>query len=63
MIWNFVDFPAGVIPFGIESGGNIDNYNDEDDALLMLAKEVRMYSLKLCLNYLPNIHSSNNLHP
>ncbi|KAG4075424.1 hypothetical protein HA402_015077 [Bradysia odoriphaga] len=39
MIWNFVDFPAGVIPFGTESGQNIDNYKDEGDALLRLAKE------------------------
>lgn len=40
MIWNFVDFPAGVIPFGVETGRNIDDYNDEGDALLRLAKEV-----------------------
>lgn len=43
MIWNFVDFPAGVIPFGVETGQNIDNYNDEGDALLRLAKEVLDY--------------------
>lgn len=46
MIWNFVDFPAGVIPFGIESGRNIDNYDDEGDALLRLAKEVLVYLTK-----------------
>lgn len=40
MLWNFVDFPAGVIPFGIETGQNIESYNDEGDAVLRLAKEV-----------------------
>ncbi|XP_037034381.1 fatty-acid amide hydrolase 1-like [Bradysia coprophila] len=39
MIWNFVDFPAGVIPFGIETGQNIDHYDDAGDAVLRLAKE------------------------
>lgn len=44
MIWNLVDFPVGVMPFGVETGQNIDSYNDEGDALLRLAKEVRMQS-------------------
>ncbi|KAJ6645715.1 Fatty acid amide hydrolase 1 [Pseudolycoriella hygida] len=45
MIWNFVNFPAGVIPFGVESGQNINNYNDEGDALLKLAKETTKASV------------------
>lgn len=42
MTYNFVDFPAGVIPFGVESGENIANYNDEGDALLRLAQQVNL---------------------
>lgn len=40
MIWNIVDFPAGVLPFGVESGKNICAYDDEGDAMLKMAKEV-----------------------
>ena len=40
MIWNLADFPAGVVPFGKESGENIDSYDTEDDNLLILAKNV-----------------------
>jgi fatty acid amide hydrolase len=38
-IYNFLDFPAGVTPFGTESCTKIDSYDDEGDYTLKLAKE------------------------
>lgn len=46
-IWNLVDFPAGVIPFGHESGKKIDSYNDQGDMSLREAKKVKYRHLKL----------------
>ena len=40
MIWNLCDFPAGVVPFGTESGKNISSFNDEGDMFLKIAKKV-----------------------
>jgi len=37
MIWNLVDFPAGVVPFGRESGKNLENFDHENDVALKLA--------------------------
>lgn len=45
MIWNLVDFPAGVVPFGRESGKNIDAYDDEGDNALKMAKKVSLINL------------------
>lgn len=44
MIWNLVDFPAGIVRFGVETGENLDSYGDEGDAMLKLAKEVMIRS-------------------
>jgi hypothetical protein len=43
MIWNLVDFPAGIVRFGTETGENIDSYDDEGDSMLKLAKEVKLF--------------------
>jgi len=40
MIWNMLDFPAGVIRFGTESGNKIDHYDHKNDYILRLAQEV-----------------------
>lgn len=39
-IWNFVDFPAGVVRFGTETGAEIDSYDDQDEPMLKSAKHV-----------------------
>jgi len=44
MIWNLVNFTAGIVPFGMESGEMVDSYNDEGDAMLKLAKESTKHS-------------------
>ncbi|CAG7658359.1 unnamed protein product [Allacma fusca] len=36
--WNLVEFPAGVIPMGIESGQNVDAVDTSGDVFLNLAK-------------------------
>lgn len=41
-IWNFVDFPAGVVRFGTESGNNIDSYDDQGETLFKRAKMVNI---------------------
>ena len=38
--WNMLDFPAGVLPFGTESGSKVDEYDDRGDYYFKLAKEV-----------------------
>ncbi|CAG7836319.1 unnamed protein product [Allacma fusca] len=38
-IYNLLDFPAGVIPFGIETCSKIEPLDDQDDYFLKLAKE------------------------
>ncbi len=38
--WNLVNFPAGTTPFGIESGDNIENYDDQSDVIFKLVKTV-----------------------
>ncbi len=40
LIWSLVNFPAGVVPFGTESGKYIDLYDDQGDYALKLAKKV-----------------------
>ncbi|CAG7819493.1 unnamed protein product [Allacma fusca] len=39
-VWgNLIDFPCGVVPFGKESATKIDDYDDEGDNYLKLAKQ------------------------
>ncbi|CAG7832998.1 unnamed protein product, partial [Allacma fusca] len=38
-VWNVLNLPAGVVPFGIESGTKVEAYNDEGDMFLKLAKQ------------------------
>ena len=40
MVWNLFDFPAGVVPFGIETGMKIDSYDTRGDLCLKTAKKV-----------------------
>ncbi|CAG7815834.1 unnamed protein product [Allacma fusca] len=37
-IWNLVEFPAGVVKFGLENGTDVTDYNDEGDPVLRVAK-------------------------
>ncbi|CAG7721064.1 unnamed protein product [Allacma fusca] len=37
--WNVLNLPAGVVPFGTESGTKVEAYNDEGDMFLKLAKQ------------------------
>jgi len=48
-IWNLVDFPAGVVPYGQESCQNIDSYDCEGDNILKLAKKVPSKIIKTCV--------------
>ncbi|CAG7726869.1 unnamed protein product [Allacma fusca] len=41
--WNLVEFPAGAVPFGVETGENTHRYNDENDIILKLVKN-NLYS-------------------
>ncbi|ODM90211.1 Fatty acid amide hydrolase 1 [Orchesella cincta] len=50
MIWNFVDFPAGVVRFGTETGANVDSYDDEGEPLLIRAKQVIRESVGMPIN-------------
>jgi len=52
MFWNLVSFPAGVVPFGRESGKNFDSYDDEGDVALKMARKVSAPSTVL----LPEFH-------
>jgi len=42
IIWNLTDFPAGVVQFGTESCSRIDQFDDEGDMFLRLAKKVKL---------------------
>lgn len=35
-----MDFPAGVVRFGTETGAEIDSYDDQDEPMLKSAKHV-----------------------
>jgi len=37
--WNLSDFPAGTVPFGRESGKNIQEFDDEGDVVLKMSKK------------------------
>ncbi|CAL8085987.1 unnamed protein product [Orchesella dallaii] len=50
MIWNFVDFPAGVVRFGTETGANLDSYDDGGEPMLKLAKELVKESVGMPIN-------------
>ncbi|CAG7834509.1 unnamed protein product [Allacma fusca] len=39
MTWNVVNFPAGVVKFGTESGKNIDNYDNRGDQALKMSQQ------------------------
>lgn len=39
MIWNLVEFPAGVVPFGRESGKHYEAFDDEGDLALKFARK------------------------
>ena len=41
-VWNLLDFPAGVIPFGQESGTKVDEVKLSNKNLEKLVKEVRI---------------------
>ncbi|CAG7717002.1 unnamed protein product, partial [Allacma fusca] len=38
-ICNFLDFPAGVTPFGTETCSKIDSFDDQGDYYLKLARD------------------------
>lgn len=40
MIWNFVNFPTGVVRFGTETSGSVASYDDQGDSVLRAAKNV-----------------------
>ncbi len=40
--WNVVDFPAGIVPFGFETGKKVSLYDDQGDMALKLAKKVNI---------------------
>ncbi len=40
VIWNLVDFPAGVLRFGTETGAQIDSYDDQNEPMLKSARHV-----------------------
>ncbi|ODM90213.1 Fatty-acid amide hydrolase 1 [Orchesella cincta] len=50
VIWNFLDFPAGGVRFGIETGANIEDYDDEDEPTFQLAKELVRDSVGMPIN-------------
>lgn len=41
MLWNLCDFPAGIVNFGQESGTTLNDFNDQGDMFVKLAKEVK----------------------
>lgn len=48
-IWNFVDFPAGIVRFGTESGKNIESYDDQGEKLFKDTKDVSAVDHSLAL--------------
>lgn len=39
-IWNTLSFPAGVVPFGKESGKNVEESVESEDPYLQIASKV-----------------------
>jgi len=50
MIWNFVNFPAGVVRFGTFKGTGVDSYNDQNESILKMAKEAVSESAGMPIN-------------
>ena len=51
MAWNVVNFPAGVVKFGMESGKNINNYDSKGDQALIMSQKVSPQDvyIKICV--------------
>ncbi|ODM88582.1 Fatty acid amide hydrolase 1 [Orchesella cincta] len=50
MFWNFVNFPAGIVPFGNETGEHNDEYDDEGEPMFKVAKELIKDSAGMPIN-------------
>lgn len=57
-----VDFPAGVVTMGTESGKKLNAYDDEGDMTLKFAKKVHaIYNIGFKQNLDPNKYLTSNL--
>lgn len=45
-----LDFPAGVVKFGTESGKSIDKYHNRGDYILKLAQEAILISILILIS-------------